>query len=104
MSEIIEKVARAICEAESGVWESLIGDWHTRISREKYSAMARAAIEAMHEPTDEMVQAGAMATRRTLMEIAPGDYWPPIEEATDPKELLVARACIQAALNLTGGK
>jgi len=55
-------------------------------------------------PTDEMVEAGAMATCRTLMEIAPGDYWPPIEEATDPKELLVARACIQAALSLTGGK
>lgn len=57
MSEMIDRVAKAICDAENGIWNSLIGDWHTRISREKYSAMARAAIEAMREPTVAMEDA-----------------------------------------------
>lgn len=42
MSEMIERVARAIMSEENP--DSL----------DQYSAMARAAIEAMREPTDEM--------------------------------------------------
>lgn len=47
--DIIERVARAIAEAEQ---EDFMEDYS------RYIANARAAIAAMREPTEEMVEAG----------------------------------------------
>lgn len=68
MSEMVERVARRICRAaimgvrtiegepnlaESGMLDRLVEDkW------EAYAPIARAAIEAMREPTNEMIAAG----------------------------------------------
>lgn len=46
MSEMVERVARAISEADGAPWEHM-SDAHKRGTREA----ARAAIEAMREPT-----------------------------------------------------
>lgn len=64
MSEIVEKVARAILAAhdwtidnqpgEKTGWEAMQPDW-----QDAYRAMARGAIEAMREPTEAMVTAAA---------------------------------------------
>lgn len=61
---MIEKVARAIRAADmahAGVddwpaWESANGEW-----KDVYRLRARAAIEAMREPTEEMIDAGIEA-------------------------------------------
>lgn len=65
MSEMVEKVARAILAGhdwtgdstgepdEPRGWESLPGDW-----QDAYRSVARAAIEALREPTDAMQLAG----------------------------------------------
>ena len=51
MSEIIERVARAAYESLfNGEWP----DVGTSISADGFRTAARAAIEAMREPTDEM--------------------------------------------------
>jgi hypothetical protein len=62
MSEMVERVARALCEqsyAKSD--EKLPWYWHSETSdeRDEWRAMARAAIEAMREPTDRMCNSGA---------------------------------------------
>lgn len=60
MTEMVEKVARIICIADGGDPDiSLGGDgqnflWH------EYERTARAAIEAMMEPTWQMCSAGSM--------------------------------------------
>ena len=52
MSEMIERVARAICEAERMNPDDALGGWvHWRDA-------ARAAIEAMREATEEMFEMG----------------------------------------------
>jgi hypothetical protein len=52
---MIERVARAICEAKlwPGAWEK-----ETEGNREEWRMLARAAIEAMREPTDAMLACG----------------------------------------------
>jgi len=51
-SEMIERVARAICRAEYGPGDA---GWANQIPA------ARAAIEAMREPTEGMLDKGAVA-------------------------------------------
>jgi hypothetical protein len=55
--EMIERVARAIWSADRNVggygWEWLDESW-----RAGYYAQARSAIEAMREPTEEMIERG----------------------------------------------
>ena len=56
MSEMIERVARALAESESGkkdFYDSL-----DVLTRGAFQRDARAAIEAMREPTKEMERAG----------------------------------------------
>ena len=53
---MIEKVAKAICKAER----------YHQDSYELYIPAAKAAIEAMQEPTDEMLDAGAYDLDMTL--------------------------------------
>ena len=51
MSEMIERVAKAILKAYSeDPWEDLNKHW-----REVYTTEARAAIEAMRKPTEAMI-------------------------------------------------
>jgi hypothetical protein len=69
MNEIIERVARALCTADSCSPDAILGivpevlivprpdiampAWHSYVDK------ARAAIVAMREPTDDMLEAGA---------------------------------------------
>lgn len=55
MSEMVERVAKAICESSGQSWESA-GDGY----REICDGFARAAIEAMREPTEDMQEAADM--------------------------------------------
>jgi hypothetical protein len=52
MSEMIEKVARAICEEERMNPDDALGGWV------HWAPAARAAIEAMREPTEAIMDAG----------------------------------------------
>lgn len=56
---MIERVARAICAAEDYDWESLLGAQESAYRQQKYMRFARAAIEAMWEPTEKMAEAGS---------------------------------------------
>jgi hypothetical protein len=60
MMDAIERVARAIALADLGDIPVDM-DAHMRHVREHYSELARAAIEAMREPTDEMLDYGEWA-------------------------------------------
>ena len=59
MDSMVERVAKAICAAETGgpfeggVWEEYSTGQH-----KEWREAARAAIEAMMEPTFEIIQAG----------------------------------------------
>lgn len=52
---MIERVARAICEADMEAFDGM---------EELYLAQARAAIEAMREPTEAMTFAGMRAAEK----------------------------------------
>lgn len=55
MSEMVERVAQAIALASNGgTWD----DWYNDEQREFHRKRARAAIEAMREPTEDMWKAG----------------------------------------------
>lgn len=59
MSEIIERVAEAMYNRHAGkddTWQSLNSFW-----RKTYLEKARAAIEAMREPTGNMIETGSEA-------------------------------------------
>lgn len=54
---MVERVARAICVSEKMNDDDVLGGWvHWREA-------ARAAIEAMHNPTNEMIDAGKVHLR-----------------------------------------
>lgn len=84
MSEMVERVARAMCEHDCPHLADAYGYY-----ADQYRARVRAALEALREPTPEMVEAGRSA-------IAPG--W------TDPANEIVPAwsAMITAALGETG--
>jgi hypothetical protein len=54
---MIERVAKAMCDTKlwPGAWEK-----ETEGNREEWRMLARAAIEAMHNPSDEMLAAGVV--------------------------------------------
>lgn len=66
MSEMIERVARAIGAADpeqcGQINDSEMGDYFWEKYRHLYMPMARAAIEAMREPTRTMHEAGLKTT------------------------------------------
>ncbi len=58
MSEMVERVARAICAAKGDDPDEKCEDWMREFSGWRgYQKSARAAIEAMREPTKEMIVA-----------------------------------------------
>ncbi|RVI65314.1 hypothetical protein [Sinorhizobium meliloti] len=72
MSTMIERVARSICAArhdEFNDWDSLDGD-----ERGQFMTEARAVIDAMREPTDEMIAAGDMPDCDNPQKDAEGVY------------------------------
>lgn len=56
MTTMIEQVARALCEAGYDI-DPFMFHYQYETRRASYDALARAAIEAMREPTDAMVSA-----------------------------------------------
>lgn len=82
MSNMIERVGRAILD-ESKNFGALAhyptGDYS--IERR----LARAAIEAMREPTDEMIAAGALVEQRVLTTVS-AIYGGMIDAALSPKQ------------------
>ena len=59
-NEMVERVARAICREDASVVPSL-GDMHLHVNNcwRYFVRQARAAIEAMREPTEALQAAGA---------------------------------------------
>jgi hypothetical protein len=75
---MIERVARAI-QAEAG-WDNIdVGD---RL-RADYLAFARAAIEAMREPTEAMIKEGAYGSGEDSAGVACGAWKAMIDIALD---------------------
>lgn len=79
--EMVERVARAICRAVGQDPDGLVGDpkvppvpLHGTLTVKflplwkHFEPSARAAIEAMREPTEAMLMAGSIAMRRVSME------------------------------------
>lgn len=59
MDDMVEKVARAICDAGQGQWRKPpYNELHTDALNNHWRHKARAAIEAMREPSEAMVKAG----------------------------------------------
>ena len=69
MSEMVERVAATIVRAELG--DDV--DWETCFegAKERYRTLARKAIEAMRDPTDDMMAAGRAANDNYASEVAP---------------------------------
>jgi hypothetical protein len=66
MSEMIERVAKAICAAYSNdPWDNLDAHW-LRV----YRTEARAAIESMREPTGPMLSVGSDLMWRAMIDEA----------------------------------
>ena len=84
MSEMVERVAKAIYEAgpDGYVWESAAPYWLN-----EYRDLARAAIAAMREPSVEMEKAGARGISACFT-----------PEPDDPPALAAWRAMVDAAL------
>jgi hypothetical protein len=55
VSEMVERGARALCEAKlwPGAWEN-----ETKGNREEWRMLARAMLQSMREPTDSMLACG----------------------------------------------
>ena len=66
MSEMIERVARAIALAALDDETRSVVDPENWPVAESYCDMARAAIEAMREPTEAMIDAGVNAKRQNV--------------------------------------
>lgn len=73
---MIERVAKAICIADDFDWVSRISSDETAYRQDKYMRIARAAIEAMREPTEKMVfsadwiENGTMDAYRAMIDAA----------------------------------
>lgn len=85
MSEMVERVARAMAIVDKGddMWDivSEDGDGYGYVGKNEYRAMARAAIAAMREPTAAMVREGGQAIWEDVDEASrrkprPDDNWP----------------------------
>lgn len=99
MSEMIERVARAICKARGddpdargpAVWQSGFYPDHLFARWRSYEGLARAAIAEMREPTEAMVAAGG---REVQIDYENGREADRVTDATN-----CWQAMIDAALN-----
>lgn len=67
---MVEKIALAICVADGGHWrEPPFNNLHTDSLNNRWRFIARAAIEAMREPDDEMAKAGIAAWEKSPMAV-----------------------------------
>ena len=57
MSGMIDRVARALAEADELQWTFMFDSHRDEPSRDDYRRRARAAIEAMRKPTEAMIEA-----------------------------------------------
>ena len=71
MSEMIERVARAICTKLGGIWTEAGPDNDPDDFCDEYRRIARAAIEEMREPTTAML----FGTKSEFSEISLGGVW-----------------------------
>jgi hypothetical protein len=71
MSEMLERVARAILKEERNLDLELSND----LTKQSYYRLARAAIAAMHEPTLEMRHAGRRVKSSWLVEQEEVEIW-----------------------------
>lgn len=79
MSEIVEKVAKALCISDEANWDRIFEAWPvpphwegSLTTRNDYRRDARAAIEALREPTEAMMLAAAPSLKGvdSLMQLA----------------------------------
>ena len=61
MSEMVERVARAMFEDDQFDYEPRMPTWEETGVREEYRRKARIAIGAMRDPTEAMIDAGLVA-------------------------------------------
>lgn len=92
--EMVEKVARAIAAEMGTDWGGPLGESDLSFLpyKARYMSMARAAIEAMREPTEAMKEAGFQAGH-----LGDGEW-----EYADPESAYTAM--IDAALSPSGEK
>jgi hypothetical protein len=63
MTDMIEKMARAMCDAQGDIWEYTVDEpnkntpLYSDSLREMYLAHAKAALSALEDPSEEMVGA-----------------------------------------------
>lgn len=60
--EMVERVARAICKEQFASLDEWNWELQSDAFRESYRDKARAAIEAMKEPTDAMIEASRIVS------------------------------------------
>ena len=80
MSEMVEKVAKAMHSVDALIqpsWESLEGE------QEDYREYARAAIAAMREPTEAMIEAAQWNTTRGKVPTFKDQWQAAIDEALE---------------------
>jgi hypothetical protein len=83
--DMIERVARAIANVDGFEWDGLNRQTTGSIAREEYRAEARAAIEAMMEPTDAMRLASKRYKRKVSVYSGPECYRQMIQAALEEK-------------------
>lgn len=97
MSEMVERAAKALCQKRYGLWDY----WKHRHA--EFLGDARVVIEAMREPTAEMLLAVAPFPIHLVIERADVDYTKNMEAAT-AADRMAARSqyqiMIDAALNV----
>lgn len=85
--DMIEKIAKAMCEANGTIWGGPRGedDPDFLLVKLSYMRMARAAIEAMREPTEAMLKAGDLPGWDDSVSIGlSGEVWQAMIDAALP--------------------
>jgi len=83
MTDMIERVAVAMAENDSGPMDSALFAIHWREFGEGYIDSARAAIAAMREPTEKMIDAGSKEQRNILSKPIEGIWTAMIDAALE---------------------
>jgi len=86
MSEIVERVARAIYEfsPSEGIWGSVLWDEYPEAMKGPVYGLARAAIAALREPTEAMIEAVSEGTGPATHLARKSIYIGMIDEALKP--------------------